>query len=359
MKRWLRRIVITAALLGAAVGVFFEAVTRVGRGRLAGEPFYDGRPASYWASEIEQWETQDPSYRRLRTYARRPPWPRWTERILPEPVWPALLDGDRDGLPVLQALRNHPSSDIQDWARIGIERLDNDERGPYKINPLEVIFTAQLYEVDEAFHKRLGNPKWLSMVEIEEWERVFLLSVGPEKKQIGPEKKQTGESFVDLLKKQKLLVSVKDVKIIDGKEGEILSTMKVSHCLPSPAQLRKGHKGPQKIDEGLALRAQVQISFDRRFVRAKFIEKDAELEGIDKTSAWVDNKGTQADAEIACVTESTFSLPRTLPDGGSFLLPLQYRPADAKEKGRWLVVRIEARIYMEEEDRILRGEAGK
>jgi hypothetical protein len=285
MKRWLRRIVIAAALIGAVSGVFFEAVTRVGRGRLAGEPFYDGRPASYWANEIEQWETQDPPYRYMQNYARRPPWPRWTERIFPEPTWPALLNGDRDALPVLQALRDHPCSDIQDWARIGIERLDNDEHGPYKINPLEVIFTAELYEVDEAFHKRLGNPKWLSMVEIEEWERVFLS--GSEK----PEKKQTGESFVDLLKKQKLLVSAKDVKIIDGKDGGILSSTQETQCLPSPAQLRKGQKDPQKIEEGLILRAHVQISWDRRYVRVKFIEKNAELEGIDKVSVGIDNRG--------------------------------------------------------------------
>jgi hypothetical protein len=52
-------------------------------------------------------------------------------------------------------------------------------------------------------------------------------------------------------------------------------------------------------------------------------------------------------------------VPRTLPEGGSFFLPLQYRPADAKEKGRWFVVRIEARIYMEEEESILRGDTAK
>jgi hypothetical protein len=346
MKRWLRRIVIAAALIAATGGVFFEAVTRVGRGRFAGEPFYDGRPASYWANEIERWETEDPSYRTIQKYVRRPPWPRWTERILPEPVWPALLDGDRAALPVLQALRDHPSKDIQDWARIGVERLDNDERGPCKINPLEAIFAAELYEVDEAFHKKLGNPKWRSMKDLEELERIFLM---------GPPEKSMGESLSDLLKRQHLLVSVKDVRIINEKEGELLSSTKVIHCLPSPAQLAKGRKDPQKIEEGLALRAHVQISRDRRFVRMKFIEKNTELQGIDKVSVLVDSTGTEATAEIACLTESTFSIPQTLFDGGSFLLPLQYRPADAKEKGRWFVARIEARIYMEEEERNLRG----
>jgi hypothetical protein len=356
MKRWLCRIVITAALIVVVSGVFFEAITHVGQGRLAGEPFYDGRPASFWASEIERWETHDPPYRHIRNYARRPPWPRWTERILPEPTWPALFDGDPAGLPVLQALRDHPSSDIQDWARIGIERLDNDERGPYKVNPLEVIFTAELYEVDEAFYKRLGNPRWRSMIELEEVERVYLLGLEPEKKQTG-EPKQAGDSLFDVLKKKDSLMSVKDVKIHDGKEGAILSSTKVSHCLPSPAQLARKRKDPQKIEEGLALRAHVQISRDRRFVRVKFIEKNTELQGIDKVSVLIDRTGTEATAEIACVAESTFSIPQTLFDGGSILLPLQYRPADTKKKGRWLVVRIELRIYIEEEERIIQSGA--
>lgn len=347
MKRWLRRIAIAAAVVGLVGGVFFEAVTRVIRGRLAGEPFYEGRPASYWASEIERWETQDPDWRTIQNYTRCPPWPRWLEPVIPEPAWPALLDGDRAALPVLQALLEHPSGDIQDWARIGIERLDNDERGPYKIKPLEVICTAELYEVDEDFHKRLGKSKWHSTAELEKWERDFLLV---------PVEKQKGESLFDLVKQQKLLLSARDVKIRDRKEGAILSSTKESHCLPSPAQLAKGQTDPQKIEEGLSLRAHVQIVPDRRWVRIKFIEKNAELEGIDKVRVF-DKNGTQIAAEIACLKESTFSLPRTVPDGGSFLLPLHYRPASAREKDRWLVVRIESRIYIEEEERILQSGA--
>jgi hypothetical protein len=349
MKRWLRRIVIAAALIAVVVGASFEGVTHIGRGRLYGEPFYEGRPASFWANEIERWETQDATWA-TQTYTRRPTWPRWVERMIPEPRWPRLLDGDPDGLAVLQALGKHPSSAVKDWARIGIERIDNGERGPCKIKHPSVIVTAQLYEVDEAFYKEVGKAKWLSMADFEKMERILLN---------GPEEKQAGESLLDLLGKQKPLLAAKEIKIENNQEGRLLSSTKEFNCLPSPAQLRKGQKGPQTIEEGMTLRARVQVSSDWRFVRMTFIEKGTLLEGIDKVSVVLDEKGAQAVAEIASLTESTFSTMRNLPDGVTLLLPLQYRPGSAKEKGRWLVARIEPRIYTEAEERQLRGEPDK
>jgi len=340
----------------ASVGVF-EFTTHIGRGRLFGDPFYEGRPVSYWADEIERWESQNASWE-TKTYERRPIWPRWFDRMLPAPTWPRLLDGDPAGLPVLEALRKHPSNEVQDWARIGIERIDNDERGPYKIKHPSVIVTAQLYEVDEAFYKEVAKAGWLSMADLEKMGRIFV---------DGSETNQAAESLFDLLGKQKLLLSVKDIKIEAGKEESLLASTKSINGLPSPAQLRKGQKGPQKIDIGVTLRASVQVSAERRLVRVRFIEKGSELEGIDKVplvldqkgAPLLDEKGAEAVAEIACVKESTLSVLRSVPDGGSLLLPMQYRPRTTKEKGRWLVAMIELRIRIEAEERRLRGEADK
>jgi hypothetical protein len=345
MKRWLCRIAIAVALVATAVGVLFESSTHIGRGRLFGEPFFEGRPASFWADEIERWETQDPIWD-TRTYRRSPAWPGWIERRLPEPSWPRLLNGDPDGLAVLQALRKHSSSDVQDWARIGIERIDNGERGPFKIKHPSVIVTAQLYEVDEAFYKEVAKGKWRSMADLEEMERIFLH---------GPEQQPDGESLFDLLDKQKLLVAAKQTKVEAGQEGVLLSLTKEITCLPSPSQLLKGQKSPQKIEEGMALRAQVEVSPDRRFVRVKWIEKNLHVEGIDKAVVLLDDKGTEGIAEIAFAKESTFSTMRTIPDGGTVLLPLQHRPASARDNGRWLLARIELRIYIEAEERLLGG----
>ncbi len=347
MKRWLRRIVIAAALVAVVLGIFFEGLTRVGRGHLSGEPFYEGRPASYWADEIAQWETQDAPWT-TRTYQRRPIWPGWVERMLPEPRWPPLLDGDPDGLAVLQALRQHPSDEVQDWARIGIERIDDGERGPCKFYHPSVIVTAQLYEVDDAFYQEVAKAKWRSLADLEKMDRIWL---------DGVEKKQTGASLFDLLGKERLLLEAKKIKIENNQEAGLLSATKQINCLPSPAQLRKGEKAPQTIAVGVTVRAQVQVSSDRRFVRVTFIEKGTDVEGIDKVSVQLDGKG--AVAEIACVKESTIAMMRSIPDGGSLLLPLQYRPDGAKEKGRCLVVRIEARIYIAAEERLLLGESGK
>jgi hypothetical protein len=55
MKKWLRRILIAAALVGLTFGVLYECATHVGRGWLFGEAFYEGRPTSYWRSRIDRW----------------------------------------------------------------------------------------------------------------------------------------------------------------------------------------------------------------------------------------------------------------------------------------------------------------
>jgi hypothetical protein len=342
MKRWFRRIGIAAVLLVVAAGVFFECVTHVGRGRWGGEPFYEGRPASYWANEIERWETKDPDWT-TQTYVRRPVLPGWADRILPEAHWPSLLDGDPNALPVLQALRNHPSVDVQNWAQVGIERIDNGERGPHKIKHPSVIMTAQLYEVDEAFYKQLAGAKWRSLAELEEMERIFLQP---------RDKEEPGPSLQELLDKQKILLGAREIKLDVNKEETLLSLTKEITCLPSPAQLRKGLNGPQKIDEGWMLRAQAQASSDRRYVRVTFIEKDTKLEGIDKVRLDFDPKAPIA--EIACVKESTLSRQRTIPDGATYFLPMQYRPADTEAKDRWLVAVITPRIYIEAEERLTR-----
>jgi hypothetical protein len=55
MKKWLRRILIAAALVGLTLGILYECATHIGRGWLLGEAFYDGRPTSYWRSQVDRW----------------------------------------------------------------------------------------------------------------------------------------------------------------------------------------------------------------------------------------------------------------------------------------------------------------
>ena len=215
-----------------------------------------------------------------------------------------------------------------------------------KKDDIYVIVTARLYEVDDATYKKLAKARWLSRADLEEQERQFLK--GPRVKPAGP------DSLFPLLEKQKPLLAPKPVNIGPGKDGAVLNMSKAVTCLATPDQLRQGKKA-QTITEGFTLVAQVHISADRRYVHAKFVEKSLEIEGFEKVLAVVDDKGTEAFGEVVFVKEATVSLKRDIADGGSFLLPLQYRPRSARESDRWLVVHITPRIYIEEEERLIRG----
>ena len=130
MKKWPLLLAGTIEALLVFSAVYFEPSFCV-RGRLHGEAFYDGRPTSYWAGEIERWQSAS-TICEVENYERRSAWPRFLRGHVPEPTaaWPRLLDGAADGLPVLRELQAHPSATVRDWARVGIERINNDERGP-------------------------------------------------------------------------------------------------------------------------------------------------------------------------------------------------------------------------------------
>src|SRR5262249_11868821 len=124
-----------------------------------------------------------------------------------------------------------------------------------KGSEIYVIMKARLYEVDDAAYKKLAKARWLSRADLEKLE----------KRQTRP------PALFALLEKQKPFLTGKDINIDPGKEGVLLTAIKPIKCLPPPTQLRQGKKGPQTIDEGFTLSAQVHISADRRFVRGKFL----------------------------------------------------------------------------------------
>jgi hypothetical protein len=213
---------------------------------------------------------------------------------------------------------------------------------PKKGSEIYVIMKARLYEVDEAFHKKLVTAKWRSKADLEELET-----------------KPSDGSLFARLKKQKPFLVGKEINIDPGNESVLLTAIKPINCLPTPDQLQQGKKGPQTIDEGIIFSAQVQISADRRFVRAKILEKSLEIEGIEKVKVVVDLKGTEAVGNVVFAKEASFSLMRYICDGGSILVPLQSRPRAVRKNDRWLVAEITPRIYIEEEERARRGQPRK
>jgi RNA polymerase sigma factor (sigma-70 family) len=197
-------------------------------------------------------------------------------------------------LPMMAAQQPAPVGQAEVSAK---KKAHNQPKADEKAKAWEiaVIVKAQLYEVDDAFYEKLAKEKRLSMEDLEELQRHFLAP--PKQKQ--PE----AVSSFKFLEKQKLLLDPKEMKLEIGKEGTLVSLNKQTNCLPSPDQLRKGDKSPQTIQEGVTLLAQLRLSADRRFVRAKFTEKSVELEGIDKVKV-LDDAGNEAMAEIPFLKES-------------------------------------------------------
>ncbi|MFN4261885.1 MAG: hypothetical protein ACK4RK_21605 [Gemmataceae bacterium] len=225
---------------------------------------------------------------------------------------------------------------LQFGADAGGQPKLNENPAPNKRGEIYVIMKARLYEVDEAFYEKLlAQAKWHSKADIEQLEA----------------KPAPADSLFACLEKQKLLTAGKEVNIDPGKDGVLLTLSKEVNYLPTPEQLQQGKKGPQTIVEGFSFRVQVQISPDRRFVRATCVENSREIEGTEKVKVVVDHEGTEAVGEVVSLKEASLSQVRYIPDGGSLLLPLLSRPGEARDKGRWLVVQIDPRIYIEEEER--------
>jgi len=227
-------------------------------------------------------------------------------------------------------------------ADAGAQSKPDEKPKPDRGGEIYVIMKARLYQVDEAFHNKVAKARWRSKADLEE------LDIKP----------QDGSLFA-LLEKEKPLLAGKEINIDRGKEGVLLTSTRPINCLPAPDQLRQGKKVPQTIDEGFSLNAQVYISADRRFVRAKFLEKSLEIEGVEKVKVVVDEKGAEDVGEFVFVKQASFSQARYIHDGGSILLPLHYRPAAVRNNEQWLVAEIKPRIYIEEEERALRGKAPK
>jgi hypothetical protein len=211
---------------------------------------------------------------------------------------------------------------------------------PNKGSEIYVTMKARLYEVDESFYKKVAAARWHSKAELEELEQ-----------------KPPGDGLLfALLEKQKPFLTGKEINIDPGTEGVLLIATKPINCLPTPDQLRKGKNDRQTVNEGFTLSTQVEISADRRFVRATFLEKSLEIEGIEKVKVVVDLKGTEAVGELVFAKEASSSRARYLPDGGRILLPVHYRPRAVRNNDHWLVAEITPRIYIEEEERARRGQ---
>ena len=214
-----------------------------------------------------------------------------------------------------------------------------------RLMDVKVLVQAKLYEVDEAFYKAL-KPASLKRLSLDELEQMFRDG-------------KLDQSLGNALAKQKPIVTGNDVILDPGLAATVLSQHHILTLLPSPAQVRKGEKGPQSILEGVSFAAHVEVRSDRRGVRVKWTEKIAELEAIEKTKVHFFPSEKVEPAEIAFIKNTTFTRDFEVGDGGGIILAVQYRPKSAQLKDRWLVVHLTCRIIIQaEEEMDFRGSLG-
>jgi hypothetical protein len=103
--------------------------------------------------------------------------------------------------------------------------------------------------------------------------------------------------------------------------------------------------------DGVSFLATGEVSPDRRFVRLKLTEKSQALQAIDRVKVCDLVTDKEVEAETASVAEAALTKVHEIPDGGMILVAVQYRPRSVQANHHWWVLRIEVRLYIEEEER--------
>ena len=148
MRRWVVRGSVSFLLGLLIAAALYECSTHVVRGCLRGEAFYDGRPTSYWRTELQYWNAADADHFRSpalfdehvvrpKTFIftkNRTSFQKWCNRWMPNALsdensiaammaefkGPSLFHGDEAAEPVLRELLADSSEAIRRFARIGL-----------------------------------------------------------------------------------------------------------------------------------------------------------------------------------------------------------------------------------------------
>ncbi len=206
---------------------------------------------------------------------------------------------------------------------------------------VRVTIRATLYEVDDAFHTALTN---VPRIPLDELERRFLAGDPP------------GDDLFRRLDREKPVQTGPELTLDNGEQAVLLSRQRAALYGPSPEQARHGDRGPQVVLEGVSFVAAATVSPDRRFVRVKLAERAATIDGVAKVPADRVAPGKAA-AETVFLREDAHSGVRDIPDGGSLLVPVHYRPTAVRDRKRWWVLSVTARIRIPEEEKQVRDPA--
>jgi len=258
---------------------------------------------------------------------------------------------------VISDARSHEAVEVVNGTRLLIRAnpakhglIANSLATLRRVADVAVVVGVRLYEVDQASYKRIAGVKRIFGKDLEEEELIFRGQKKPAKRD--PQQEAQWEALHKTLERQKPLIQG-EVRLDNGQEAIVLSWQKASTCLPAPAEVRKRDDPRQSFLEGVSFLAATRVNASRRYVRLTLSEKASELRGLstDKTAL---PDGSDLDSELPALDEAFYAQVLEIPDGGSLLLPVHYRPALAKAKKRWWVLAITPRICIEEEDRMIR-----
>jgi hypothetical protein len=213
-----------------------------------------------------------------------------------------------------------------------------------RIADVAVSAQARLYEVDEAFYNKLKNAK---RIPLDELEKQFVEGRLPK------------DDLQSLLAKQKPVVVGDEIKTDKADSVRLLSHLRAVVCRMGPGNATD-NKDARVVFEGVAFLGKFRVSVDRRSVQLRLTEKAVAVQEVRKVRTFVGSAGIEALTEIPFLNESTHQQVLEIPDGGSILIPVYYRPQSLAAKNRWWVLSISARIRIEaEEERQLVGPTKK
>lgn len=206
-----------------------------------------------------------------------------------------------------------------------------------RLGDLAVVMNARLYEVDRAFYGKHvapllpkavnGKQNWAVPVTVALWQQ---------------------------LEKLKPFEHGSDVKIKPGKATAFLSVQFPYRYVTRFGKPDKINPVVNEYDTGLsgvAFRARVEVSPDRRAIRLHLIQDVAQLAGITKAKMLNLKTGQVQEREVPAVRTAVRTGFVEIDDGTTILMPVDYQPA-AKDRV-WLMV-AEPRIYIEEEEEQIR-----
>jgi hypothetical protein len=207
-----------------------------------------------------------------------------------------------------------------------------------RLADVAVVMNARLYEVDRAFYVEqivpgLTNPR----------------QPGSRRLVAYP-----GETLLRKIERHKRIMEGDALKIPPGRQAAILSWQQAVRYVAQQADSDIGQKKAYRTAlEGVSFFARPTVTPDRRLIHLKLTQKVMQLA---KGAMIKVNEGDKDFEELVALPDQESSASTTIlvADGGTLLMPVDFRPPAPKGQERvWLLV-MRPQIWIQEEERAIR-----